>query len=303
LRDNGARHTTTFTVRDAIRRKIITGPRLSISGRPITMTGGHCWPFGGEADGPDGVRAAVRQMVKEGADWIKVMATGGGTVNTLPYRPSYTAAELRVVVDEAHAANRLAAAHCSCTAGIVNALDAGVDMIIHGNFNDPDGHFRFDRDVARRIADQGVLVNPTLHVNRVRLWRLERLSAERGLTDTEAADLELQRRRYGERVQNFQDLLAAGVRVVAGSDSGWSFYQFGGFVHEIEAMAAAGLGASAALRAGTLDSAESMGIAHEVGSLEVGKLADVLVVDGDPSVDTSALSRVKAVFLGGRPVV
>jgi imidazolonepropionase-like amidohydrolase len=303
LRDNGARHTTTFTVRDAIRRKIITGPRLSISGRPITMTGGHCWPFGGEADGPDGVRAAVRQMVKEGADWIKVMATGGGTVNTLPYRPSYTAAELRVVVDEAHAANRLAAAHCSCTAGIVNALDAGVDMIIHGNFNDPDGNFRFDHDVARRIADQGVWVNPTLHVNRVRLWRLERLASERSLTDAETADLELQRRRYGERVQNFQDLLAAGVKVVAGSDSGWSFYRFGGFVHEVEAMAAAGLGAAAALRAATLDSAESMGIAAEVGSLEVGKLADLLVVDGDPSIATSALSRVKAVFLGGLPIV
>ncbi len=299
LRDNGARHATTFAVKEAIRRKIITGPRLSISGRPITMTGGHCWPFGGEADGTDGVRAAVRRMVKEGADWIKVMATGGGTLNTMLYRPSFTAAELRVVVDEAHAANRPAAAHCSCTAGIVNALDAGVDMIIHGNFNDPHGRFAFDRDVARRIADQGVWVNPTLHVNRVRLWRLERLSSERPLTDAETADLELQRSRYGERVQNFQDLLAAHVRVVAGSDSGWSFYKFGGFVHEIEAMASAGLGASAALRAATLDSGESMGVARDVGSLEVGKLADVLVVDGDPSVDTTALSRVSDVFLSG----
>jgi imidazolonepropionase-like amidohydrolase len=303
LRDNGACHTTTFAVREAIRRNIISGPRLSISGRPITMTGGHCWPFGGEADGVDGVRHAVRQMVKEGADWIKVMATGGGTLNTMPYRPSYTAAELRVVVDEAHAANRLAAAHCSCTAGMVNALDAGVDMIIHGNFHDPHGRFVFDKEVARRIADQGVWVNPTLHVNRVRLWRLERLAQERLLTDDETADLELQRRRYGERVENFQGLLAAGVRVVAGSDSGWSYYKFGGFIHEIEAMASAGLGASAALRSATLDSAESMGVAHDVGSLEVGKLADLLVVDGDPSVDTSALTRVKAVFLGGMPIL
>src|SRR5258708_32801961 len=149
LRDNGARHRTTFSVKEAIRRKIISGPRLSISGRPITMIGGHCWPFGGEANGVDGLRQAVRQMVKEGADWIKLMATGGGTANTLPYRPSFTVDELRAAVERAHAANRQSAAHCSCTAGMVNALDAGIDMIIHGNFNDPDGHFAFDRDVAR----------------------------------------------------------------------------------------------------------------------------------------------------------
>jgi imidazolonepropionase-like amidohydrolase len=230
------------------------------------------------------------------------MATGGGTLNTMPYRPSFTGDELRAVVDEAHSANRLAAAHCSCTAGMVNALDAGVDMIIHGNFHDPDGAFVFDQDVAHRIADQGVWVNPTLHVNRVRLWRLERLARERTLTEAETADLELQRRRYAERCENFQGLLAAGVRVVAGSDSGWSFYNFGGFVHEIEAMASAGLGAAAALRSATLDSAESMGLGRAAGSLAVGKFADLLVVDGNPTADLTALKRVKAVFLGGTPV-
>jgi imidazolonepropionase-like amidohydrolase len=299
LRDNGARHGTSFTIKEALRRKIIAGPRLSIAGRPITITGGHCWPLGGEADGVDGVRRMVRQMVKEGADWIKVMATGGGTLNTLPYRPSYTGAELRAVVDEAHSANRLAGAHCSCTAGVVNALDAGVDMIIHGNFNDPDGRFVFDADVARRIADQGVWVNPTLHVNRVRLWRLERLAEQRPLTGDEAGDLALQRRRYEERRANFQGLLEAGVKVVAGSDSGWSYYNFGGFIHEIEAMASAGLGIPAALRSATLQSAESMGVARDIGSVEAGKLADLLIVNGDPTVDISALNRVAAVYLGG----
>jgi imidazolonepropionase-like amidohydrolase len=303
LRDNGARHRTTFSVKEAIRRRIISGPRLSISGRPITMIGGHCWPFGGEANGVDGLRQAVRQMVKEGADWIKLMATGGGTANTLPYRPSFTLDELRAAVETAHSASRLTAAHCSCTAGMVNALDAGIDMIIHGNFNDPDGHFALDRDVARRIADQGVWVNPTLHVNRVRLWRLEQFARERPLTDFETAELGRQRRSYGDRCENFQGLLAAGVKVVAGSDSGWSYYNFGGFVHEIEAMASAGLGVAAAFRSATLDSAESMGLARDVGSLEVGKLADLLVIDGDPTVDVAALSRVVGVFLGGARVV
>jgi imidazolonepropionase-like amidohydrolase len=300
LRDNGAMNRTTFSIKEALRRKIITGPRLSISGRPITMTGGHCWPFGGEADGVEAVRQSVRQMVKEGADWIKMMATGGGTLNTLPYRPSYTVQELRAGVEEAHAANRLAAAHCSCTAGMVNALDAGFDMIIHGNFHDPDGRFVFDRDVAKRIADQGVWVNPTLHVNRVRLWRLERLAQERDLTESETADLALNRQRYRERQENMQGLLEAGVKLVAGSDSGWSYYAFGDFVHEIEAMASAGLGASAAFQAATLESARSMGVDGDVGSLEVGKYADLLLVESDPTVDPSALSRVAAVWLGGQ---
>ncbi|HZO30535.1 MAG TPA: amidohydrolase family protein [Chloroflexota bacterium] len=302
LRDNGAMNRTTFSIKEALRRKIITGPRLSISGRPITMTGGHCWPFGGEADGAEAVRQSVRQMVKEGADWLKMMATGGGTLNTMPYRPSYTVAELRAGVEEAHAADRLAAAHCSCTAGMVNAIDAGFDMIIHGNFHDPDGRFVFDRDVARRIADQGVWVNPTLHVNRVRLWRLERLAEERALTEAETADLALNRQRYRERQENMQGLLEAGVKLVAGSDSGWSYFRFGDFVHEVEAMASAGLGVGAAFQAVTLESARSMGLDREVGSLEAGKLADLLVVDGDPTADVSALSRVVAVWLGGQRV-
>lgn len=302
LRDNGAMHRTTFAIKEALRRQIITGPRLSIAGRPITMTGGHCWPLGGEADGEDAVRQSVRHLVKEGADWIKVMATGGGTVGTIPYRPSYTATELAAVVDEAHRANRLAGAHCSCTAGMVNALDAGVDMIIHGNFTNPQGAFELDADVAKRIADQGVWVNPTLHVNRVRLWRLERISRERPLSEQEQAELALHRERYLDREANFQGLLAAGVKVAAGSDSGWSYYAFGAFVHEIEAMASAGLGAAGAFKSATLDSAASMGLDHDVGSLEVGKLADLLLVDGDPTTDVAALQRVQAVWLGGRPV-
>jgi imidazolonepropionase-like amidohydrolase len=185
---------------------------------------------------------------------------------------------------------------------MVNALDAGFDMIIHGNFHDPDGNFAFDRDVAKRIADQGVWVNPTLHVNRVRLWRLERISQERALTETEAADLALNRQRYRERQENMQGLLEAGVKLVAGSDAGWSFYRFGDFVHEVEAMATAGLGAAAAFQAATLESARSMGLDRDVGSLEPNKYADLLLVDGDPTTDVSALSRVAGVWLGGKRV-
>lgn len=302
LRENGAAHRTAFSIKEGIRRQIIRGPRLSISGRPVTITGGHCWPFGGEADGLDGARLAVRQLAKEGADWIKVMATGGGTLNTHPHRASYTLPELQAVVDEAHACGRLAAAHASGLAGIVNALDAGFDMLIHCSFYDTTGRHTFKPDVARRIADQGVWVNPTMHVGRARVWHLERLAEQRPLTEIETAELNHQRDRYRERLDKFQGLLQAGVRQVAGSDAGWGHYRFGEFVHEVEAMASAGMGAGQALRAATLESARSMGVDRDVGSLEPGKLADLLLVAGDPTADVRALTRVAAVFLGGERI-
>jgi imidazolonepropionase-like amidohydrolase len=302
LRENGAVRETAFVLREAIRRGIVQGPRLSVAGRPITVTGGHCWPMGGEADGVEGVRQAVRQLVKEGADWIKAMSTGGGTLNTRPYQASYTIEELRAIADEGHRANRLVGIHCTGTAGIVNALDAGADMLIHAMFNNPDGTASLDQDLVTRIVDRGVWVNPTVHVMRARVWRYERLTRERALTDAEAADLALMTRRTDALFEHVSALVQAGVKLAAGSDCGWSHYAFGGFRHEIEALATCGLGTAKALRSGTLDSADAMGLAADVGSLEPGKLADLLVVDGDPLADLAALGNVTAVFLGGRRV-
>jgi imidazolonepropionase-like amidohydrolase len=99
-----------------------------------------------------------------------------------------------------------------------------------------------------------------------------------------------------------QGLMEVGAKLVAGSDSGWSYYAFGDFVHEVEAMASAGLGAAAAFQAATLESARSMGVDQTVGSLEAGKYADLLLVDGDPTVDIGALKRIEAVFKGGQQV-
>jgi imidazolonepropionase-like amidohydrolase len=103
LRDNGGRNRVTFIVREAIRRGYFIGPRLLLSGRPITHSYGHFHWCNGVADGADAIRAVVRQLVAEGADHIKIMASGGGTAGNIPYYPSYTAAELRVAVEAAHA--------------------------------------------------------------------------------------------------------------------------------------------------------------------------------------------------------
>ncbi len=299
LRECGAARRTIFSVKEALRRGIITGPRMSVAGRPVTITGGHAWFWGGEADGVDGVRREVRQLCKDGADWIKIMATGGGTPGTQPYRASYSIEELTAAVEQAHDLNRLTGAHAGSIEGIQRAIAAGIDMLIHCSFYEADGRFCFRPDIAREIADRGIWVNPTLHIRRVRVWRLERLAEERQLTEDEATELATQQRFYEERSEYFRGLMQAGVRQVAGSDSGYSYFRVGDFADEVEAMASQGMGPAAALRAATLDAAESIGLDSDVGSLEVGKYADLLLTKGDPISDVTALKRIGAVFLGG----
>jgi imidazolonepropionase-like amidohydrolase len=242
-------------------------------------------------------------LCKEGADWIKIMATGGGTPGTLPYRASFSVEELRAAVDQAHALSRLTGAHVGGVEGIERALAAGLDMLIHCGFWDTDGRYCFREDLAREIADRGVWVNPTLHIRRVRIWRLERMAEKAPLTEAEQSELEMHRRLYFDRCEYFRGLMKAGVRQVAGSDSGYSYYLVGDFADEVEAMATEGMGAAAAVRSATLDAAESIGLGRDVGSLEVGKYADVLLVDGDPSEDITALKRVREVFFGGERVL
>ena len=167
-RETGGKHDTTFSLREGIGLGLAKGPRLVLCGNPLTTTGGHMWQMGSEADGVDGVRTAVRRLLKRGADWIKVLATGGSTRSSFPFRPSYTVEELRTICDEAHNLGVLVGAHCRSTGGIVNSLDAGVDMIIHVWFREADGSFNFRQDVAERIVRDGTAVNSTLHVSRSR---------------------------------------------------------------------------------------------------------------------------------------
>src|SRR5512132_2760279 len=131
LRENGAKGKVAFSLREGVRRQLTPGPRMVICGRPIAITGGHMGYFGSEANGEVAVRAEVRKLLKEGADYIKIVASGGSTRTSDPNRASYTVAELVAMTDEARRHGTLTAAHRTSADSVQNCLDAGVDMIIH----------------------------------------------------------------------------------------------------------------------------------------------------------------------------
>jgi imidazolonepropionase-like amidohydrolase len=297
LADLGGRNQVTFTLREAIDMGLSKGPRLILSGRPLTRKYGHCWYFNGEADGPDEIRHAVRQLVGEGADIIKVMVTGGGTRGTDPFRPAYDQKELQTASNTAHLLGKKALAHCSSTEGIRMAYEAGFDVIIHAHFYESDGCLNFQQKLARHLANSSIFVNPTLNVNLARIQVMQAQGEE--LSFEEQAVLETRLRQFGEAAE----MIKLGVKMVAGSDSGWVINPFGDFVSELEALVTSGLSNRETILTATRDASRALGCDHLVGTLEPGKKADMLVVSSDPTNKISALRKIKSIWLGGQEVI
>ena len=229
-------------------------PRLILAGRPVAIIGGHLSYFGTAATGVDECRAAVRQLIKEGADFIKITATGGSTRTSHPLRPSFNVEELRAICEEAHRFGKHAAAHCASSQGMVNALDAGIDTIIHGVHKDPDGADTYRPDITERIAEQGVFVNPTLGQGVARVRMLEDME---NLTAEQQAELDAARQTSDARMDHFARMRDAGVVMAAGSDSAWSYYPMGDYQTDIEAHAMAGMSNMEAIVSATRDAARS----------------------------------------------
>jgi imidazolonepropionase-like amidohydrolase len=306
-RENGAKNKVGFSLKEGIQRGLSEGPEMVVSGRPITITGGHFWYCGSEADGVEGVRAEVRKLIKEGADFIKIMATGGSTWSSNSLQASYTVEEMAVIVEEAHRFGKLTAAHCASMQGIKNALDAGVDMIIHCVFEDETGMYEFNEPLAEQLAAAKAWVNPTLHVVQAGIDLTERIGYDRGwLTKEEQASIDASKQSLETRVDSVNRLVKMGVRMIAGSDSPWGAYPPGEFVKEMIALTKAGLTTTEALVTGLSHAAESIAVGDQAGTLATGRPGDVLVVAGDPTADLDALWNVKDVYKSGlriaRPV-
>lgn len=278
IRDCGGKGVLTFRLREAIRRGIVTGPRLVLSGRPLTITGGHCRYFDGEVDGPDAMRQAARQLLKEGADFIKIMASGGGTVGTYSQFPSFEVDEMRAAIQEAHKIGKRASCHCIATESITNAVEAGTDHIEHCSFMAPDTSQQYDEQVAHRVAAAGVTMTPTLQV-----------MAEGRMAQGNLA--------------NVRHLHALGVPIVAGNDAGWARTGFGDFYRELELLVEAGLTPLEAIHAATGRAAEACQLAGITGTIAAGCAADLIAVRGDPLTDLKVLAAPDVVIQGGHIVV
>jgi len=285
VRDVGATGGLSVDVGRAVELGVIPGPRVVAAGRAIAMTGGHGWFLGREADGPDAVRRAVREEMKAGATCIKLMASGGvyGHAEE-PGSPQLTVEEMSVAVEEAHKAGRKVAAHAYSAGAIGNALSAGVDSIEHGSF--------LDRRTAERMREQGTYLVPTMSVYAAMDQRGPELGAPEYIRRKTAGILEASR-------EAFRLALETGVPIAAGTDCGAPGHPHGTLGEELALMVEAGATPTQALRFGTSDAAELLGLGGVLGSLEPDKNADLTVMAGNPLDEIGALGEVRLVLRNG----
>lgn len=306
IREHGARNKLGFVLKEGVQRGLFPSPRMLVSGRPITCTGGHFHMCNEVADGPDEIRRSVRRLVHEGADYIKIMASGGGTVGTIPGRASYTTEELHAAVHEAHHYHKLTAAHCRAKESMVRAVEAGIDLMEHAEFLDPDEIMRFDPDLAKKMAESEIWISPTLQAS-TRYYRIVDLRTKRDTgTFSPAEEQELTRLevKMETRLDIMRKMLEYGMkdRIVPGTDSGVQNFAFGHLDYDLQILTQLGFTPAEALLSATKTSAEAIGMADQIGTIEVGKIADLVAFDGDPTKDIGACSRIKAVFLEGTRV-
>lgn len=293
VRDCGDRDFTSLSVKQAIDRGIVVGPRILVGGPPITTTGGHCHFLGGRADSQDEIRRAVRERVERGADFIKVMATGGnmtpGSNNRLA---QYSLDELTLLVNEAHRLDKRVAAHTLATEGIRIAVAAGADTLEHCTWlaSSETAGLEYDAACVDEMAAKGLYWSNTITGLMRALITGEPLAMPRELV---ADWFDLFRRMYDR-----------GVKMVISSDAGVRNTRFEEFAIGVEVAAREmALEPMEAIKAITATAAEALGIDAEVGTAEPGKVADLIVMDTDPTKDISALRRVERVIKSGVPVV
>jgi imidazolonepropionase-like amidohydrolase len=297
VRDCGSRIDTAFDVRRAHDLGYVRGSRMVLAGSPITVTGGHEWYLGGEADGPEGVRLMVRSLVKRGADFIKVLGSGGGTPNTKSWLPSFRPEEFVALVDETHRLGRRITIHCLNAAAMAQAAAAGADQIEHGWFmQDEAGHQEYVPAVADQLAAAGVAVTPTLSVGS---YFLKAAHSKQDPTADDELYLRRWERMLAQNIDHLGRLYEAGVTIVAGSDAGWGSSPFDALPEEVALLARAGMPPMSAIQAATSRAAAVMGREHEIGSVRPGLEADLIAVQGDPLADLAALRDLRLVMQAG----
>ncbi|MDR7417313.1 MAG: amidohydrolase family protein [Armatimonadota bacterium] len=288
LRIVGEPYFTDIDVREAIRRGLVPGPRITCAAQALIATGGHGHNSLGtlEADGPDGFRRAAREQLRAGADLVKICLTGGiGTPRETPADKQMTDDEVAAVVEIAHSAGRHVASHTGGDRAIADAVRLGVDCIEHG--------YSFGDETAAAMAAARTYLVPTLCVTQELDYMRRHGVQEWMLTKAKAA--------ADEHLASIRRAVAHGVTLCCGTDLLPSDPVDGtvATIREVELLVEAGLTPLAAISAATLNSARLCAVDGDVGTLQAGKYADMLVVDGRPDDRIRDLRAIRAVMKGG----
>ena len=293
IRNVGATEFADIALRDAINAGDVPGPRIDASGPALSITGGHCddnlLPYEwhatevGVADGVENVQHKVREVIKYGADVIKICATGGVlSLGDDPQASQFTQEELRAAIADAHRLGRKVAAHAHGAQGILWAAEAGVDSIEHGSYID-------DAGIAAMKA-HGTYLVPTLYLSD---WFLENAPKMNVPPSMLAKGKEV----MPAARKNIAHAFASGVKVGFGTDA--AVYPHGLNAHEFAVMVKLGLTPLQAIQAATINDADLLGWSDRIGVIESKHYADIIAVDGDPLEDVTTLERVKFVMKGG----
>jgi imidazolonepropionase-like amidohydrolase len=296
LRDSGGLGLVTLALRDAIQNGILIGPRILTAGMPITTSGGHLNFCGLRADDDQEIREAVQMLCSEGVDSIKVCATGGRmTAESDPLACQYTAEQLSLIVQEAHRFGRKVEAHVLNTAAIDACVRAGVDIIAHCWWVGTDGA----TDYRPYLVDAIVRQNQYVAMTAAGFFRMM-LPALSDSPDQRRAKLEELRGWFA----TMRRMWEAGVKIILHSDAGVRLTDFDTLVQSMQVMELAlDVSPMDIIQAVTRMPAEGLGLENELGTIEVGKRADLLLVEMNPLEDIRCVGRVHMVIRGGEAVV
>jgi imidazolonepropionase-like amidohydrolase len=294
VRNLGATGYSDVALRDAINDGDVPGPRMLVSGPALSITGGHCddnlLPFeyhhtaDGVADGIPAVQHRVREVIKYGADIIKVCATGGVmSKGDDPNTSQYTLEEMKALVVDAHRLGRKVAAHAHGAQGVTWASEAGVDSIEHG-------HLMNEESIAT-LKKNGTYLVPTLYLTE---WWAEN-GSKMHMPDFIVTKMKSV---SAQSEKNLQKAFQAGVKIALGTDA--AVYPHGLNAHELAVYVKLGLTPLQAIQAATINDADLLGWTDKIGTIESGKLADIIAVDGDPLKDVTTLQNVRFVMKGGQ---
>ena len=293
VRNAGAPGYIDVALRDAINDGGVPGPRMLVSGPPLSITGGHGdsnllpWEYhargDGVADGVPGVQHKVRENIKYGADVIKIHATGGVlSKGDSPQASAFTHEELKAIVDDAHRLGRKVMAHAHGAEGILWATEAGVDSIEHGSYID-------DAGIAA-MKQRGTYLVPTLYLSEWLPANFEKTTIPPWSRAKMVEVVPLVQK-------NIRHAFQSGVKIAFGTDA--AVYPHGLNAHEFESYVKMGMSPLQSLQTSLVGAADLIGWKDRVGTIEQGKYADIIAVSGDPLKDITELQRVRFVMKGG----